>query len=152
MKVALSWQSKMKFAATARGNVTQIDARSPIGSDSAHSPKELMLSALVGCTAIDVVGLLKTRRQDLQEFLIDVEAQSSEGGHPRVFTSAKLSFRMAGTLDPKVALDAVADSQTRYCGVSAMLSRAFPIHYEVFVNGILAGSGQADFSPKPGGS
>jgi putative redox protein len=145
MKVALTWQGKMKFEAAARGNLTSIDGRSPVGSDTALSPKELLLSSLAGCTAIDVVGLLKTRRQHLESFDIDVEAESSGSAHPRVFTAAKLTFRMRGEIDPQVALDAIAASQSQYCGVSAMLSRAFPIHYELELNGTVVGGGQAHF-------
>jgi putative redox protein len=145
MKVALKWQGKMRFDATARGNTTPIDARSPIGSDSAPSPKELLLSALAGCTAIDVVGLLRTRRQGLEHFELDVDAETANTEHPRVFTAAKLTFRIDGAVEPNVALEAIAASQTKYCGVSAMLSRAFPISYELILNGTSMGVGRADF-------
>jgi putative redox protein len=94
---------------------------------------------------MDVVALLKKNRQRLETFEIEAEANLSEGGHPKVFMDAKLTFVMSGEVDPKVALESVVASQTRFCGVSAMLSRAFPIRYEVVVSGELAGSGSARF-------
>jgi putative redox protein len=59
--------------------------------------------------------------------------------------SAELEFRLAGDVDPALAFEAVRLSQTRYCGLTAMLAKAFPIRYRVVVNGTPAGEGQADF-------
>jgi putative redox protein len=145
MKAHLKWDQKMVFGIDAAGNSVSADARPPIGDGKAMAPKELLLSALASCTAMDVVALLKKHRQKLDRFEIDVEADLSEGGHPKVFTGAKLTFSVAGEVEPKVVLESVIASQTRFCGVSAMLSRAFPISYDVFVNGELVGSGSANF-------
>jgi putative redox protein len=145
MKAHLAWDQKMVFNIDAAGNSVKADARPPIGEGKAMAPKELLLSALASCTAMDVVSLLKKNRQRFDQFEVDVEASVSDGGHPKVFTGANLTFAMTGDIDPKVALESVAASQSRFCGVSAMLSRAFPISYDVFVNGALVGSGRADF-------
>jgi putative redox protein len=145
MKAQLTWKQKMLFAIDAGGNGVEADARAPIGNGQAMAPKELLLAALGSCTAMDVVALLKKHKQGLRSFNVDVEAELSEGRHPKVFTSARLTFSLEGDVEPDVALRAVSASQTTFCGVSAMLSRAFPIAYEVFVNGTLAGSGNAQF-------
>lgn len=145
MKAHLAWEQKMVFNIDAAGNSVKADARPPIGEAKAMAPKELLLSALGSCTAMDVVALLKKHRQQVDKFEIDVEADLSEGGHPKVFTGVKLTFSITGEVDPTKALESVQASQTRFCGVSAMLSRAFPISYDVLVNGALVGSGRADF-------
>jgi putative redox protein len=109
------------------------------------SPKELLLSALASCTAMDVVALLGKHRQKPEQFSISAEGNLSEGGHPKVFTGVKLVFEVTGTVEPQVVVDSVHASQTLFCGVSAMLSRAFPITYDILVNGTQVGSGEANF-------
>jgi putative redox protein len=94
---------------------------------------------------MDVVALLNKHKQKPDSFSIAAEGSLSEGGHPKVFTGAKLIFEVTGTVDEQVLLDAVRASQTRFCGVSAMLSRAFPISYEILANGTVVGSGEAKF-------
>jgi putative redox protein len=135
----------MHFSIEAAGSAVEADARPPIGEGKAMSPKELLLSALASCTAMDVVALLNKHRQKPDSFSITAEGSLSEGGHPKVFTGAKLVFEVTGTVDPQILIDSVRASQTRFCGVSAMLSRAFPIAYEILVNGVLVGSGEAKF-------
>ena len=122
-----------------------MDAKSPIGRGSALTPKELVASGLGGCTAMDVVALLRKNKQDLRSLNVDVDVTPSTGAHPVVFTKAHLTFRVEGTVDPKILNEAVHLSQTKFCGVSAMLSKAFPITYEVLLNGQKVGEGKADF-------
>jgi putative redox protein len=145
MKTELTWSDKMLFHAEASGHRVAVDARPPLGANQGMAPKELLLSALASCTAMDVVSLLKKHRQKLERFKVTVDAPISEGGHPRRFTRADLVFDVFGEIDTTVLLDSVKASQTAFCGVSAMLSRAFPIAYSVMLNGNLVGSGVADF-------
>ena len=98
---------------------------------------------------MDVVALLKKHKQKLERFSVTVEAPLSEGGHPKRFTRADLTFDVQGEVEPARLLGSVKASQTMYCGVSAMLSRAFPIAYKVVLNGALVGSGEADFVQTP---
>jgi uncharacterized OsmC-like protein len=94
---------------------------------------------------MDVVALLKKHRQRLDRFTVAVDAPLTEGGHPKRFTRADLTFDVHGDVDPNVLLSSVEASQTVFCGVSAMLSRAFPIGYQVVLNGTPIGNGQAHF-------
>jgi putative redox protein len=149
MKLSLSWDGKMVFTASAAGCETKMDAKAPIGQGSALTPKELVIAGLSGCAAMDVAALLRKEKQELVKFEVRAEIAISDGGPPVVFTSADLEFALEGRVDPALALEAVRLSQTRYCGVSAMLSKAFPIRYRVLVNGQLAGEGLADFD-QPG--
>ena len=94
---------------------------------------------------MDVVALLKKHKQSFETFEIDMEVETTASGHPSVFTAAQLNFRATGPIDPKIFLESIHLSQTKYCGVSAMLSKAFPITYQVFLNSELIGQGKADF-------
>ncbi len=149
MNVNLVWSEKMLFEAEAGDHRISVDARPPIGGNRGMAPKELLLSALASCTAMDVVALLKKQKQKLERFRVSVEAPLSEGGHPKRFTRADLVFEAHGEIEPAVLLDSVKASQTVFCGVSAMLSHAFPIAYRVLLNGTAIGGGQASFATSP---
>ena len=145
MKIELKWSDKMLFVAHAGQHQVPVDARSPIGSNQGMTPKELLLSALASCTAMDVAALLKKHRQPLDSFAVDIDAPLSEGGHPKTFLRADIVYRVEGSIDGNVLLEAVRASETKFCGVSAMLSRAFPIEYVVVLNGETIGDGKANF-------
>lgn len=146
MKALLKWTDGMKFEATSEGNTVQMDAKSPFGSNSAMTPKELVAAGLGGCTAMDVIALLKKHKQAFESVEVDVDITTSTSGQPSVFTSATLTFNATGPIDPAVLVEAVHLSQTKYCGVSAMLVKALPIHYIVKLNSEKVGEGKADFS------
>ena len=136
----------MKFNATADGQSVVMDAKAPIGSSSAMTPKELIAAGLAGCTAMDVIALLKKHKQAYKALEVDADIVASTAGQPVVFTSATLTFTATGEIDRAILLEAVHLSQTKYCGVSAMLVKAFPISYVVMLNGEQIGEGKADFT------
>jgi len=145
MKSTLKWLADMKFEAETEGNSVSMDAKAPLGKGSAQTPKELVAAGLGGCTAMDVIALLKKHKQPLESLEIDVEIETNKTGYPSVFTHALLSFKAQGAIDPKILQEAVHLSQTKYCGVSAMLSKALPIEYVVFLNNEEIGRGKAEF-------
>ncbi len=136
----------MRLTAESGEHSIPMDAKPPIGQGLAPTPKELLLAAVCGCTAMDVVALLKKYKQPLEALEIEAEASVREGKHPAVFNSINLKFKAKGALEREKLLEAVHLSQTRYCTVSAMLSRAVQIHYEVELNAENVGAGDADFS------
>jgi putative redox protein len=150
MKAQLKWTDGMKFTATSAGNKVSMDAKAPIGADTAMTPKELVAVGLGGCTAMDVIALLKKHKQGYQSLDVDVEIATSTSGQPVVFTGAMLTFAATGEVDRAVLLEAVRLSQTKFCGVSAMLAKAFPISYVVKLNGEVVGEGCADFGGQNG--
>lgn len=152
MKIQCTWSQKMKLVSTNGEHSVEMDAKSPSGSDSALNPKELVLSGLCGCTAMDVLSLLNKYQQPYEAFEISAEAEMSASGHPKVFTRVHLSFLVAGSVDAAKLLESVELSQTKYCGVSAMLSAAMPITYSVSLNGNEIGKGSAKFSKKEVGA
>lgn len=150
MNAQIKWTSGMKFEATSEGNSVQMDAKSPIGTNTAMTPKELVAAGLGGCTAMDVVALLKKHKQGYKTLEVSVDIATSTSGQPVVFTSATLTFTATGEVDKEILLNAVHLSQTKYCGVSAMLAKAFPISYLVKLNGEQVGEGKADFGANIG--
>jgi putative redox protein len=145
MQLELNWKDGMAFEAKAGSNLISMDAKTPIGRNTAATPKELLAAALAGCTAMDVIALMRKHKQEVTHFSIKTEISTNEKAHPAVFTAVKLNFYLEGQVDPAKALQAVQLSQTQYCGVSAMLSQAFPINWELFVNGASIGTGEASF-------
>ena len=145
MKVSTQWTEKMAFKTSADGHQASMDAKAPLGSDSALTPKQYLIAAVCGCTGMDVVALLKKYKQPLKALEVIGDARLTEGVHPAVFKEFELVFNLDGDLDPTKVLEAVHLSQTKYCGVSAMVSKAVPISYTVFLNGSEIGKGKADF-------
>ena len=103
-------------------------------TDAAHthgpSPMEAVLMALCGCTSVDVVGILKKKRQELTGLRVSAEATQAPTP-PRVFTHIKLTYAVSGKLSRKAVEDAVSLSKNKYCSVSLMLAKAMPIEYEI---------------------
>lgn len=145
MKITLFWTEKMRFTAEVDKHKVPMDTKAPIGDDTAVTPKQLLVAAICGCTGMDVVALLKKYHQPLLKFEIEAEASVTEGAHPIVFKEVQLVFKLEGALEKAKVLEAVTLSQTKYCSVSAMLSKAFPIHYTVELNSENIGEGSANF-------
>jgi putative redox protein len=110
------------------GNTIVFDA------DAAHahgpSPMEAVLMALCGCTSVDVVSILKKKRQEVTGLRVSATATQAETS-PRVFTHIKLTYAVSGKLSRKAVEDAVSLSKTKYCSVSLMLEKAATIEYEI---------------------
>jgi putative redox protein len=149
MHAKLVWKENLQFTAEADGHAVLMDAKPPVGQGKAQTPKQLLLAALCGCTAMDVASYMRKHRKDMKRFEVTAEATIREGAHPAVFTAIDLAFRIEGAVDPAVAVEAARLSQTRFCAISAMLSQAVPIRYEVFVNSTSVGRGEAQFASKP---
>ncbi|MCB0407097.1 MAG: OsmC family protein [Bdellovibrionales bacterium] len=145
MKAFLNWTGGMKFNAVAGDHTLVMDAKTPIGKDEGMTPKELVAVGLGGCTAMDVIALLKKHKQNHSSMKIEVDIATTQKGHPSVFENANITFDVEGDVDKNILLESIHLSQTKYCGVSAMISKACPIHYIVKLNGEVIGEGQAQF-------
>jgi putative redox protein len=144
MKINTTWKEKMRLEVS-DGRLTQaMDASAPMGEGTAMTPKQLALAAVSGCTAMDVLALLKKYKQPFTAFSIEADAPMKEG-HPATFARVELIYRISGAVDAAKAREAVELSQTKYCGVSAMMASACPITYRIEINGEVVGEGQAKF-------
>jgi putative redox protein len=92
------------------------------GSGAASTPKELVLMALAGCTASDVIPILKKKRVPLRNLEIKVSGVERDE-HPKIFTEIHVEYIFYGEgLNPADLERAIELSKTKYCSVSAILS------------------------------
>lgn len=106
------------------------------GSNAGIRPKELLLLALAGCTASDVVAILTKKRTPLDDFEINIKADISDE-HPQVFTKIDLEYVFYGRdLNVKDIERAIELSQTKYCAVTAMLEKAIEIKHSYKINNL----------------
>jgi putative redox protein len=102
---------------------------------TANSPMELVLIALCGCTASDVVGILRKKREPFTGLEVSAHGERASG-YPAVYTEIKLTYRVTGKVAPKSMEDAVRLSKEKYCSVSAMLQKTAKITTEIeYLNG-----------------
>lgn len=121
------WTDHDRFIAQASsGHALVVDAG---GEKTASSPVELVLIALCACTASDVVGILRKKREPFTSLEVRAIAERSET-FPKVFTSIRLVYRVSGNVTHKAMEDAVRLSKEKYCSVSAMLEKTARIEFE----------------------
>jgi putative redox protein len=123
--------------ADADGHTMRIDI--PVaqgGNGSGFRPMQMLLSALCGCSAVDVVSILKKQRQGLDNLTIEVDGQREEGKEPSLWKNIQLVFNITGEVDPSKAYRAVDLSMEKYCSVAETLRAAgAAIDFSVIVNG-----------------
>ena len=95
---------------------------------SGPSPMELVLMGLCGCTSVDVIGILKKKREPVTGLTVSATAEQA-AEYPKVFTRIQLVYRVAGDVSHKALEDAVQLSKTRYCSVSKMLEKSAAIEH-----------------------
>jgi len=138
-EIEAQWMGKMQFNALVNGHTVVMDAPEKIGGeDNGPVPKPFILTALSGCTGMDVVALLKKFGKPVDDFDMKVIGEISKHA-PIEYIAIHLIYNFKGPDTSKdEALKAVTDSQEKYCGVSSMLKKALPVTWEVNYNGIQA--------------
>jgi len=122
------WTDQERFLGIATsGHAIVIDAAK---DKTANSPMELVLIGLCGCTASDVVSILRKKREPFTS--LEVRAQAERAPNPpSVYTEIKLIYRVGGKVSRKAVEDAVRLSKEKYCSVSAMLEKTAKIAVEI---------------------
>ena len=123
------WKHDEVFeAVNQNGNTIVIDA------DSAHAhgpgPLEAVLMALCSCTSVDVVSILKKKREPIAGLRVSATAEQAPAP-PRIFTRIHLTYAIHGKVSRTAAEHAVSLSKNKYCSVSLMLEKAARITYEI---------------------
>jgi len=122
------WTDKDRFLGDATsGHALVVDAGD---TKSASSPIELVLIALCGCTASDVVGILRKKREPFTALEVAAQAERA-GDFPKVYTEVKLVYRVRGKVTHKAMEDAVRLSKEKYCSVSAILEKTAKITFTI---------------------
>ncbi len=124
----------LHFAGDIGGIRIDLDAEESVGGVGVGpQPHRLLLLAMAGCTAMDVLAILRKKRQ--QGSGLSVEVQGSRANqHPRVYTRFEVLYRVRGAnIDPQAVARAIELSTTRYCPVIGLLGKVAPVatRYEI---------------------
>ena len=100
-------------------------------------PIEFALLALGGCTAFDVIGILRKKRQKVAGYEIEVRAEQN-AEPPAYFTRVQIHHRLRGQIDPEAVKAAIHLSETKYCAVGAMIAKTAKIEttFEILQEGM----------------
>lgn len=136
-EIDVQWMGKMQFNALVNGHTIVMDAPEKAGGeDNGPIPKPFVLTALAGCTGMDIAAILRKAGNSVSDFNIKVAGEISKKA-PIEYIAIHIIYDFTGPADNEEAvLMAVTDSQERYCGVSSMLKKALPLTWEVNYNGI----------------
>jgi putative redox protein len=115
--VALSIESGLRFAVSYPKGARAI-LESP--SADAPNPVESVLGALGGCSAMDVLSLLRKKRQPIRRYEVRVSGER-RAEHPRIFTRIEVVHHLWGDVSPAAVAEAIELSDTKYCSVHGML-------------------------------
>lgn len=121
MRATATWMEEQRYETVSdSGRVVAMDA----GPEHAGgpSPMETVLMALCACTSVDVVSILRKKREPFTGLTVTAQAEQAETP-PRVFTRIRLTYRVTGEVSAKAMEDAVALSEKKYCSVSQMLAK-----------------------------
>jgi len=112
--------ASMRFVArTGGGHEVAMDDAS---GDTAPRPAELLLVAQAGCTAMDVVSILRKKKQAVERYEVRVAGQQREASHPHVFERILVIHAVDGDVSPEALRRAIELSATKYCTVGANLA------------------------------
>jgi putative redox protein len=104
------------------------------GKDLGPKPKPLLLSAVAGCTGMDVASLLTKMKMPFDSFALEVEGELADD-HPKVYTDIVVRYIFTGSqLDRDKIEKSVKLSLDKYCAVHAMLSRSANLRHEIVLN------------------
>lgn len=131
-EVKIQYLDKMAFKANINGHEIILDAAEEVGGENrGPRPKPFMLTALAGCTGMDVVSILKKMRVEFDSFNVIVEGDLTDE-HPKQFYKMNVIYEFKGNDLPMDKLKkAVSLSEERYCGVSASYRKAMGITSEI---------------------
>ena len=132
MKARIKFVEKVTFLAeSGTGHAMVIDgAPAEGGRNLGPRPMELLLMGLGGCTAFDVVLILRKGRQEVTDCVVEVEAERA-ATDPKVFTRIHMHYRVAGRgLAPAKVERAIALSAEKYCSASSMMSKTATITHD----------------------
>lgn len=118
------------------GNIAHMDAGENIGGhNKGVRPMQMLLMSFGGCSAIDVILILKKQKQVIDDFEISIDGEREEGVVPSLWKTAVIHFKLKGKIDKAKAERAVQLSIEKYCSVSKTLELAgTKISYKVSVD------------------
>ena len=128
------WLDNMAFETELNGHKFILDAGVESGgADRGPRPKALMLTALAGCTAMDIVSILKKMRVEIEDLNVHVEGELTED-FPKQYHKIHVIYEFKGKDLPLAKLQkAVSLSEDQYCGVGAVYKKVMPVTSEIVI-------------------
>jgi putative redox protein len=125
MKARIKWiQDVMFVGESGSGHSVVIDGAADAGGrNMGFRPMEMLLLGLGGCSAFDVMLILRRGREDVTDCVVELDGDRAETD-PKVFVNVRMHYVVTGrNLDPKKVERAVRLSEEKYCSASAMFSK-----------------------------
>lgn len=118
----ITWVEDMQFVAQGEsGHAIVLDAAPEAGGhNSGPRPMEVLLMAVLGCTAMDVISILKKKRQPVQGLKVFAQGERATE-HPKYYTHIHLEYVAYGDVDPDALARAIQLSEEKYCSAMATL-------------------------------
>ncbi|MBX2904219.1 MAG: OsmC family protein [Chitinophagales bacterium] len=124
---------KMQLEVHQNGHTFLVDAAEEVGGENKGvRPKALILSALGGCTAMDIISLLNKMKVEFSNFSVSTDGELTDE-HPKIYNKVylKYSIKLANESDKEKMQKAVNLSQEKYCGVGAMVRSFADLKIEI---------------------
>jgi putative redox protein len=132
MKARIKWVEKVTFIAeSGSGHAVVLDGAPDAGGRNLGvRPMEMLLMGLGGCSAFDVVLILRKGREDVTDCVVELEAERAETD-PKVFTRIHMHYKVAGRrLAPAKVERAIKLSAEKYCSASAIMAKTAVITHD----------------------
>lgn len=132
MKTTIKWTGDVGFVAESEsGHVVAMDGPPDHGGrNRGPRPMEMVLMGMGGCTAFDVVHILRKGRQEITDCVAHIDAERADQD-PKVFTRIHVHFVVSGkNLSPAQVERAIALSAEKYCSASIMLAKTAVITHD----------------------
>jgi putative redox protein len=119
-----------------QGHILRMDSSPESGGwDFGARPMQTLLMGLGGCSAIDVIAILKKQRQQVTDYKMIINGEREKGVEPSLWKDINIEFHLYGQIDEDKAAKAVELSINKYCSVAATLKKAgATIKWKVFVH------------------
>jgi putative redox protein len=115
-------------ATNEQANKVEMDASPDIGGKNlGFRPMQMLLAGIGGCSAIDIIDILRKQRQIVDDFEIVVDGERVQNQIPAVFEKIHLHFIITGKVEPEKAERAIKLSMEKYCSVTRMLEKTAQI-------------------------
>lgn len=131
-QVSTTWQGKMHFTSLANDHIIHTDKLEKHGGDNfGPRPKPLILSAIGGCTGMEIIAILEKMRLQIEGLEIDVTAELSDT-QPKIYKDVKLQFKVKSNNPDKAKIErAINLAVDKYCGVVAMVKQFASVSSEI---------------------
>lgn len=132
MKTKIQWTGGVSFTGhTETGHAIVMDGSPEAGGENKGArPMEVVLTGMGGCTAFDVVHILRKQRQDVRDCVAEIDAERAPAD-PKVFTRIHVHFIIKGKgMDAKKVAHAIELSATKYCSASIMIAKTATITHD----------------------